>query len=78
MTQIQKWTKFKIEPNSKMTQIQKWPRFKITQIKKWPKFKNNLFLLEIFLQIVFSKTDLITYETQITKTLIGSSSWKTI
>ena len=67
MIQISKLPKLKNDPNSKMTQIQ-----------KWPKFKNDLFLLEIFLEIVFSKTDLITYETQITKTLIGSSSWKTI
>ena len=40
LTQIQKWLKFKNDPNSKMTLIQKWPKFINDPNKKLPKLKN--------------------------------------
>ena len=53
MIQIPKWPKLKNDPNSKMTQFLKWPKFKNDPNSEMTKYKNDLFLLEIFLEIVF-------------------------
>ena len=41
MTQIQKWPKFKNDPNLKMTQIQIWPKFKYDPNSKMTQIKND-------------------------------------